>query len=105
MARAEADVGVDPLDGSPYRRLVGEWFAHAHEHDVGEAPVHLARLARGADHLLDDLPDGQLTGEAGLTRGAEPATHRAPGLAADADGDAVGVEHQHGLDPAAALQL
>ena len=58
-----------------------------------------------AHDLLDDLADRQVAGEAGLPGGAEPARHRAAGLAADAHRGPVAVQHQHGLDPAPAVEL
>jgi hypothetical protein len=64
---------VDALDSSPGAVVVGEWLAHAHEHDVGDAA--LAGLALGPDDLFDDLPRGEVAVEAHLAGGAEAATH------------------------------
>ena len=55
-------------------------------------------MASGPDDLFDDLADGQVAIEAGLAGGAEAARHRAAGLGRHADGRAVVVVHQHGLD-------
>ena len=105
VTRRQAEIAVDPLDGAPDRGLVGQRFAHPHEHDVRHATFDRARPSRGAHHLFDDLAAAEVTGEPGLTGGAEPTPHRAPGLGAHADGRTVAVEHQHGLDPAPAVEL
>ena len=60
----------------------------------------VAGPAGGPHDLLDDLAGREVAGEAGLAGGAEPAPHRAAGLARHAHRGPVGVEHQHGLDPA-----
>jgi hypothetical protein len=46
-----------------------------------------------------------MSSEPGLTGGAKSTGHRAPGLGADTDGCSIRVQHQHGLDPAAAIEL
>ena len=46
-----------------------------------------------------------MPGKPGLTGGTESTRHGAPGLAADADGGPVGVQHQHGLDATAAVKF
>ena len=66
-ARARVEHGID----------VGERFAHAHEHDVGDA---LRRCVLRAQHLLDDLAGTEMAFEAGLAGRAERAAHRATGL-------------------------
>ena len=53
------------------------------------------------DDLLDDLGGRQVAGQARLAGGAERAVHAAAGLARHADGDPVGVAHQHALDEGA----
>ena len=61
-------------------------------------------MASGTDDLFDDLADGQVAIEAGLAGGAEAARHRAAGLGRHADGRAVVVVHQHGLDLVTVVQ-
>src|SRR4051794_33210325 len=46
-----------------------------------------------------------MASEPGLPRRAKATAHRATDLAADAPRDAVGIQHQHGLDPLAVVQL
>ena len=105
MTGGQADVAVDALDALPDRIEVRHRLAHPHEHDVAHAALDLPARCAAADDLLDDLARGEVAGEAGLTGGAEPARHRTTGLTADADGRAVGVEHQDRFDAAPTLQL
>ena len=105
VARRQAEVAVQPLDGAPHRGLVGQRLAHAHEHDVADAAAAVAGPPGGADDLLDDLAGRQVAGEAGLAGGAEAAPHGAAGLARHAHGGPVGVQHQHRLDAGAAGEL
>ena len=62
------------------------------------------RTDRGPNDLLDDLARGQVPFEPRLAGGAEPTSHGAPGLARDADRDAIAVRHEHGLDGAVVVQ-
>ncbi len=82
-------------DRGPRVVVVGERFAHAHEHDVADA---LRRRLRGTQHLLDDLAGVEVALEPGLAGRAERAAHRAPGLRRHAHRRALGVAHEHGLD-------
>ncbi len=105
VASGQPDVTVDPLGGGPDAIEVGHRFAHPHEHDVAHpSPTRLCR-AGGTDDLFDDLAGGEMPREAGLAGGAEPARHRAAGLAAHADGGAVGIQHQHGFDAASTVEF
>ena len=73
VAGRQAEAGVDPFDGGPHRSLVGERFAHAHEHDVAQSPSGPLGPRRRQHDLLDDLAGRQVAVEPGLTGGAEPA--------------------------------
>ena len=55
VAGRQAEVVVDALDRGPRAVVVGERLAHAHEHDVGQAPLRRARPRAAAHDLLDDL--------------------------------------------------
>ena len=96
---------MEPLGRRPHRVEVRHRLAHPHEHDVADATIELAGTLRRPYDLFDDLSDGEVSSEACLAGRAEPARHRAPCLAAHAHRRPVGVEHQHGLDPAPAVEL
>ena len=68
-------------------------------------PAHRA-AARGppTTDLLDDLGSRHVAGEPGLSRRTERAVHATPGLARDADRDAVGVAHEHRLDDGTVME-
>src|SRR5690606_42062890 len=84
---------------------VGEWLAHAHEHDVGDGTeAMLGRPAPGAPELADDLAWCELAPVAGPPRRAEDARHRAARLGRDAERESVARRDQHGLDELAVLQ-
>jgi hypothetical protein len=69
-------------------------LAHAHEHGVVDL-----RQAAEVQRLVEDLGRGQVTAERHLSRGAERARQRAPGLRREAQGAAaVAVAHEHRLD-------
>ena len=106
VARRDADVGVQPLDGPPRRRVVRERFAHAHEHDVRHSSGR--RRVGGdpgrCDDLFDDLADREVSFEPGLAGGAEAAGHGTPGLGRDAHRGPVGIEHQDRLDGGAVVE-
>ena len=61
--------------------------------------------AVGAHDLLDDLGGRHVAGEPRLAGRAERAVHAAAGLRRDAQRDAAGVAHEHGLDEGAVVQL
>ena len=84
--------------------VVRERLAHPHEHDVRHPAICRPRPLRRPHDLLDDLAGGEVPFEAGLPGRAEAAPHGAARLARHAHCCAVGVEHQHGLDPRAALE-
>src|SRR5690606_10259344 len=92
--------------------VVGQRFAHAHEHDVAYALVRVLLAAQaalgddavGLDDLVQDLRGGHVAGQARLSGGAERAVHAAAALRGDAQGDAVRVAHQYGLDQRAVEQ-
>ena len=61
--------------------VVGQRFAHAHEHHIGDR----AARAGESQHLLYHLTGVQIAREAELARHAEHARHRTAGLCGDAD--------------------
>ena len=79
--RAAAGVGNN-VHGFHDGVVVVERLAHAHEDEVAEAAVRMARGERAADvlHLRDDFPGGEVAHETHLPRGTEHATHRAARL-------------------------
>ena len=94
--RAESPASrVQPRQRLEHRFDVGERLAHAHVDDVGDA---LRRVVLRAEDLLADLADVEVALEPGLAGRAERAAHRASGLRRDADGGAVAVAHEDGLD-------
>ena len=77
----------DPID-------VHQGLAHPHEDEV----VHGLRPAE-VEHLVEDLPRGEVPSEGHPPGRAERARQRAPGLRRDADRAApIPVAHQHRLD-------
>ena len=102
VARREAHVAVQPLDGTPDPVVVRQGLPHPHEDDVGDPPR--LGVPHGDCDLLDDLALGQLPLEPRLAGGAELAGHGAAGLGRHADGHPIGIAHQHGLDLRAVAQ-
>jgi hypothetical protein len=84
----------EPARSGEHGVVVEERLAHPHEHEVVD------RLdAAEVQHLVEDLPRGQVAAEAHRARGAEGAGEGAAGLRGDAHRPAaVAVPHQHGLD-------
>ena len=92
--------GTDSADGGDDVGEVAEWFAHAHEDDVGDAG-EVAVVARAAacllllhgfaEHpdLLDDFASGEIFVKAPDARGTELAADGTADLAADASGAAI----------------
>jgi hypothetical protein len=75
---------------------VEQRLAHAHEHDVGQAPAAIGASRRAAvADLVDDLGRGQVAAEAELAGRAERAAHGAAALAGDAHGVALAVRAVH----------
>ena len=98
VARRNAHVAVDAFDSTPHGRFVGEWFAHAHEHDVGHSLFALFGVARGAHHLFDNFAHGELTIKASLTSGTKTAGHCTARLGAHTHGGAIGIVHEHSFN-------
>src|SRR5207245_11451744 len=92
----DAEVFVEAGHGRPDLVVVGQWFAHSHEHDVGD-PAGTGG-PDGVGDLFDDLTAAQMPEEAGLAGCAEPAAHRTAGLGGDTHRCQVGVVHEDGLD-------
>jgi hypothetical protein len=90
----------------PQVGIVGQRLAHAHHDDVADACCvrREPQPALEVEHLRDDLAGRQVALQAHLRGGAEGAAHGAAGLAADADGVAPVVAHQHRLDQLAIVQ-
>ena len=102
VAGREADVAVEPHHRAPDPVVVGQGFPHPHEDDVGDAPR--PGLPHGGHHLFHDLALAQVALEPRLARRTELARHGTAGLGRDAHGHAVGVAHEHRLDPSAVVQ-
>ena len=102
----QSEVAVEALDALPDGVEVGHRLAHPHEHDVADpAPGVLGPTRRHRTTCSTISPTVRWRVKPAWPGGAEPARHRAPGLAADAHRRPVAVEHQHRLDPAAAVEL
>src|SRR5439155_2484590 len=84
---AEPEPGgvVQGLDGLEHAVEVEEGLAHAHEHDVRQAPAVDGERARGEADLVEDLGGLEVAPEAELAGRAERAADSAAGLARDAE--------------------
>ena len=92
-ARGDPDLGQPPRGGED-RVDVHERLAHPHEHEMvdGLRPAEV-------EHLVEDLPRGEVPSEGHAARRAERAGQRAAGLRRDAHRAApIPVAHQNGLD-------
>jgi hypothetical protein len=76
-----------------------------HEHHIRDPTIHRSSPTGCDDNLLNDFADGELPIEASLAGRAEAARHGAPGLGRDAHRRPIGVQHQHGFDEVAAVEL
>src|SRR5258708_5025932 len=75
-----------------------ERFAHAHEHDIGDAPLAAgleAELAVGEPHLADDLRRAEIAVEALLRGRAKGAVEHATDLRGDAQRAALRLGNEH----------
>ena len=61
-------------------------------------------VARGQQHLADDLSSSQVALQSQQRRETEPAAYSAPGLAGDANRVALLLGHEYGFDAAPVLQ-
>ena len=82
---------------------IGEWFTHPHHHHVGD-PLGRRKQPVEPQHLLENLPRGEVAGQPQQSTGAEDAAHATPHLGAQADGPPVLLAHQHALDVLAIVQ-
>ena len=74
--------------------IIVKGFSHPHDHHM----VHfLSDIPAYRQHLVQDLPGGQVPDQPSFTGGAESTTHPATGLGGDADRVPVAVLHQHAL--------
>ena len=74
---------------------IHERFTLAHEHHAGNT---LAKIASNMENLIYHFLRGERAGEAGQAGCTESASHGAPGLGGDADGELVPIGHADGLD-------
>ncbi len=117
MARAQAEGVVvgEAAQCSPHVGVIVQRLAHAHEHDVGHLRGALdggigrqrrvGQIAGEVEHLRHDLAGGEVARQPALRRGAEGAAHGTAGLAGDAERTPLIVEHEHGFDALAVVQL
>ena len=103
---AHADVhavrAVDELEEAHDVVEVIQRLTDAHEHDVGDRQ---AGIELGKEHLIDQLRRLEPPDEPADRRRAEFAAHRAADLGGDADGIAVVILHDDGLDAVAVSEL
>ena len=93
---------VDKLQKTHDVVEVIQWFADAHQDNVGDRQ---AGIQLGKKHLIKKLRRLQPPDKAADGRRAELAAHRASDLRGDADGVAVVVLHDDGFDAVAVTQL
>ena len=89
-------VGND-VHGFHHRIIVVQWLAHAHEDNVAEAPVRVARRQSTANvaHLSYNLANAEVPHEAHLASRTEYTTHRTTRLRTEAGGETALITHKH----------
>ena len=68
VAKAKTLPVVEQRDGFHYRVVVVKWFAHAHEHDVGNALAFGGKLPGEKTRLIKNLCRVQLPRKSSLAR-------------------------------------
>ena len=110
LAQPEAPLVGERLAGRDDRLGVEERLAHAHEHDVRQAPPLARERVAPEARLVDDLRGREVAPEAQLPGGAERAADGAAGLARDAQRRALAtraarrVAHEDRLDDPAVVE-